>query len=100
MAKFNPFANATVEEKEAMAVSLKEAADKVQAVKNMARKCLALPEFQEYRERYEKAEKALVKVMLKLDNPDPIKKVLEFTELQAKLSVLGSLLADVTKDAK
>ena len=41
-----------------------------------------------------------MKVLIDLDSPDPVQKALLVTELQAKLKILGSLMADVTKDAK
>jgi hypothetical protein len=100
MAKFNPFRSLTKEEQESKEKAVIEAVKRIQEVKDAARACLKLPEFQSYVERYKKAEAVLVKVLIDLDSPDPVQKALLVTELQAKLKILGSLMADVTKDAK
>lgn len=100
MAKFNPFQSMTKEEQEAKEKAVLESIKKIQEVKDAARACLKLPEFKIYVERYQRAEAVLVKTLVNLDEADPMKKVLLVTELQAKLKVLGSLMADIQKDAK
>jgi hypothetical protein len=100
MGKFNPFQSMTKEEQEAKEKSVLETAKKIQEVRIAAQACLKLPEFLVYVDRYKKAEAVLVKTLIGLEEADPMKKVLLVTELQAKLKILGSLMADVTKDAK
>jgi len=100
MAKFNPFQSMTKAEQEEKERNIVEAVKKMQEVKDAARACFKLPEFKMYVERYQKAEAILVKALVGCDEADPMKKVLLVTELQAKLKVLGSLMADISKDMK
>ena len=65
-----------------------------------ARKCLDLPEFKKYREKYERVKEAVVNKLIEYKNPDPVQYAFHVSKMVNDLRALGTLLAEVKKEAR
>ncbi|HAG51719.1 MAG TPA: hypothetical protein DCL42_10370 [Deltaproteobacteria bacterium] len=95
----NPFKPLTTEEIKKQKVEREEIKQRLQCLSSLGQKCMANPDFKKYRDELAEQKDAIIKLMIKAVDPDPMQDAFFLRACLNKLSVYYEILELPEDDA-